>query len=230
MDSPYLAFLASSAHPVCHAFQNTNVATSPLQPTTSYHSSLSLTTSIRSRHRCIHMVSDTVTIERPQKDIRVVKSGIRITAPLELVWSVLTQYDKLSEVVPNLALSSRKYHPRGGIRVEQCGVQNILGFQFQASVTMDMTECLDSDECRRIVFDMVDSRDFKMFEGVWTLSRLTSKVTKLNYEVTISPKGLVPVAAVEWRIKEDVPTNLEALKVACETRVAAAANVNSTNK
>jgi len=26
--------------------------------------------------------------------------------------------------------------------------------------------------------------------------------------VTVKPKGPVPVAAIEWRIREDVPTNL----------------------
>lgn len=34
--------------------------------------------------------------------------------------------------------------------------------------------------------------------------------------VNVKPKGPVPVGALEWRIKEDVPTNLRAVKVASE--------------
>ena len=40
--------------------------------------------------------------------------------------------------------------------------------------------------------------------------------TKLSYVVNITPKGPVPVPALEWRIREDVPTNLLAVKAAAE--------------
>ncbi len=43
-----------------------------------------------------------------------------------------------------------------------------------------------------------------------------SPSTKLFYMVNVKPKGPVPVGALEWRIKEDVPTNLRAVKVASE--------------
>jgi len=157
-----------------------------------------------------------VGIERPKRDVRVVTSSIRVSAPLEVVWGVLSAYEELDDVVPNLAVSRKRYHPNGGIRLEQCGVQSILGFQFSASVVMDMTEHVDTDKLRRISFRMVDSRDFKQFEGVWRMESITPRATRLSYSVTISPRGLVPVAAVEWRIKEDVPANLEALRTACE--------------
>ena len=38
--------------------------------------------------------------------------------------------------------------------------------------------------------------------------------TVLSYVVDVRPKGPVPVAALEWRIREDVPTNLRAVKSA----------------
>ena len=40
--------------------------------------------------------------------------------------------------------------------------------------------------------------------------------TRLSYAVDITPKGVVPVPAIEWRIREDVPSNLQALKTAVE--------------
>ena len=40
--------------------------------------------------------------------------------------------------------------------------------------------------------------------------------TKLSYRVNITPRGLVPVPALEWRIREDVPVNLRAVKKSAE--------------
>ena len=42
--------------------------------------------------------------------------------------------------------------------------------------------------------------------------------SKLSYRVNITPRGLVPVPALEWRIREDVPVNLRAVKAASERR------------
>jgi len=33
-----------------------------------------------------------------------------------------------------------------------------------------------------------------------------------RFQVNITPKGLVPVPALEWRIREDVPVNLLAVR------------------
>ncbi len=40
--------------------------------------------------------------------------------------------------------------------------------------------------------------------------------TLLTYSVFVRPKGPVPVIALEWRIREDVPRNLLAVKLAAE--------------
>ena len=52
-------------------------------------------------------------------------------------------YDNLSTHVPNLVESSRRTHPTGGIRIFQEGAQKIVGFDFRASLVMDMTEFTD---------------------------------------------------------------------------------------
>jgi hypothetical protein len=39
----------------------------------------------------------------------------------------------------------------------------------------------------------------------------SSSETTVSYTVKVRPKGPVPVAALEWRIREDVPTNLRAV-------------------
>lgn len=141
-------------------------------------------------------------------------------------------YDNLSTHVPNLVESSRRTHPTGGIRIFQEGAQKIVGFDFRASLTMDMQETVEEGASRptRIAFKLVESAMFASFDGEWRVqpySRVRSRSdptrfeykSKLSYRVNITPKGLVPVPALEWRIREDVPVNLRAVKVAAEKLV-----------
>ena len=94
---------------------------------------------------------------------------------------------------------------------------------------MDMEELCEEGASRptRIGFTLVDSAMFAAFDGEWRVqpySRTRSKSdptqfeyrTKLSYRVNITPRGLVPVPALEWRIREDVPVNLRAVKKSAE--------------
>lgn len=83
---------------------------------------------------------------------------------------------------------------------------------------MDMVEINNrSMDWRAIEFGLVESRDFKEFDGLWSMRNVGGK-TALYYEVNIVPRGLVPVRAIEWRISEDVPQNMEAVRLECERR------------
>lgn len=163
-----------------------------------------------------------VIIERPSINKRSILAANLIQAPLSTVWKLLTDYNNLSTHIPNLVMSKQTLHPRGndGIRLEQCGAQKILGFQFRAGLTMDMEEIGDEGDGERcILFDLVKSSDFKQFYGVWKMKSTDGgKKTELYYSVAIVPKGLVPVAAIEWRISEDIPQNLDAVRLECERR------------
>lgn len=160
-----------------------------------------------------------VLIDAPARNKRTITASNLISAPLPIIWELLSDYNRLADYIPNLALSERRLHPANGIRVEQCGAQNILGFEFRASLTMDMKEVNGrSQEWRAIEFGLVTSRDFKEFEGVWRMEAVEQNKTALYYSVNIVPKGLVPVRAIEWRISEDVPGNLNAIRQECERR------------
>ena len=187
-----------------------------------------------------------VRIEAPSSNSRRIMGEIIVQAPLENVWSILTDYDNLSSHVPNLVDSRRipGYSRNGGVqgdgsytcRLYQRGAQKIIGFEFGASVTLDMTECVvcagprrnayegtgTHDAMmfpaeRRIEFKCVDSFFFSEFDGEWRVVETMIEgdcCTIVSYEVFVRPRGPVPVAALEWRIREDVPTNLRAVKKA----------------
>jgi uncharacterized protein YodC (DUF2158 family) len=205
-----------------------------------------------------------VRIESPSANSRRIKGEITVEGCSLLdVWAILTDYDRLAIHVPNLVESRRMGSGRGGnlgpattaggqgdgsyeCRLFQRGAQKIVGFEFGASVTMDMTEEIicegphisnyegtngvasvlernglhDVDMFpaeRRIKFKCVESQFFGAFDGEWRVreqnnnGEISSVVT---YTVLVKPRGPVPVAALEWRIREDVPTNLRAVKKA----------------
>jgi hypothetical protein len=157
------------------------------------------------------------------------------------VWAILTDYDKLALHVPNLVESKITRRLGRGeqgdgqfrCRLFQRGAQKVFGFEFGASVTMDMKEVViaPSDSLppkkdtagsltnvgeRRVMFKCFDSFFFSAFDGEWQVLERIGEYgqleTQLSYIVEVRPKGPVPVAALEWRIKEDVPVNLRAVK------------------
>ena len=199
-----------------------------------------------------------VRIDRTSPNSRRISADISIPRPIEDVWAILTDYDQLATHVPNLVESRRvgtadTYYwnaPREGnpsqpgdgtykCRLYQKGSQKIIGFEFGASLVMDMTESIavsgnrsrpssSSDlnrelllfpEDRRIGFKCIESQFFSEFDGEWRLQSSFNTAagepeTLVSYMVDVRPKGPVPVAALEWRIREDVPTNLRAVKKA----------------
>jgi Polyketide cyclase / dehydrase and lipid transport len=175
-----------------------------------------------------------------------------VNSPIQDVWSIITDYNQLAVHVPNLVKSyvipdlssdgnpslptSMKAITRGSkVRIFQEGAQKIVGFDFRASLTMDMTEETENvgramAEKRTLYFKLAESGMFSSFDGNWSI-RYHSRTrewdtvlrefvfrykTMLTYSVLVKPKGPVPVIALEWRIKEDVPVNLMAMKSAAE--------------
>ena len=177
-----------------------------------------------------------VRIERTSPNSRRIAGEITVPAPLLHVWSVLTDYDRLSTHVPNLVESrivagGKTGQPGDGsyqCRLYQKGAQRVIGFEFGADVTMEMTESIlpvnpgrvkpetTLAPEQRIGFKCVDSFFFSEFDGDWRAREVLGDDGEINtilsYTVDVRPRGPVPVAALEWRIREDVPTNLRAVK------------------
>jgi len=176
-----------------------------------------------------------VLIEKTSANSRQIAGEISVPAPLADVWAILTDYNQLSVHVPNLVeskiLTTKSSGSQGDgqyqCRLYQKGAQKIIGFEFGADVTMDMVEhvvvgppsddhAASAPQQKKINFKCVDSMFFSNFDGEWsateTIGENGEPTTQLKYVVDVRPKGPVPVAALEWRIREDVPTNLRAVK------------------
>ncbi|MDJ0706445.1 MAG: SRPBCC family protein [Leptolyngbyaceae cyanobacterium MO_188.B28] len=151
-----------------------------------------------------------IVTERLQARSRRIKATIQIPQPLEQVWKILTDYDRLADFIPNLTKSRRLPHPSGGIRLEQIGSQCFLNIKFCARVVLDMYEKFPSE----LGFQMVEG-DFKSFEGCWRLEPITCQgvvSTQLSYDLLIKPPRAIPAALIERHIRHDLTRNLLAIR------------------
>jgi hypothetical protein len=156
-----------------------------------------------------------VGIERTSTNSRRISGEVIMDVPISAAWDILTDYDNLSVHVPNLMESS--VVNIGGViagerpRVYQRGAQRIFGFEFGGDVTLDMSKNIHHENCYSVDFECVASPIFSQFDGSWILEEFSNSRTMVRYIVDVRPKGPVPVAALEWRIKEDVPINILAV-------------------
>jgi ribosome-associated toxin RatA of RatAB toxin-antitoxin module len=151
-----------------------------------------------------------VTISKLETRQRRIEATIDLPYSKEQVWQVLTHYEALADFIPNLSKSCLLPHPEGGIRLEQVGFQNLRVVTFSARVVLDMTEEFPS----AIKFCMVEG-DFKNFSGAWLLQSVPSsdgEKTRLTYVLEVWPKPILPVIAIEQRLKKDLPQNLYAIR------------------
>ena len=150
-----------------------------------------------------------IQIEKIAERQRQISAKVQIPQPVELIWKVLTDYEALSDFLPNLAKSRLIEHPNGGIRLEQVGSQRLLNFNFWARVVLDLEECFPKE----INFRMVEG-DFKSFSGSWCLEpySLDEYVgTNLCYTIQVWPKLTMPVGIIENRLSKDLRLNLLAI-------------------
>ncbi len=154
--------------------------------------------------------ADQVAIETEvlQGRARRISATIQIPYPAQQVWAVLTNYEALSEFIPNLALSRPLDSPDGNILIEQVGTQKLLNINFSARVVLAMQEEFPT----AVRFQMVEG-DFKSFVGAWLLAPTDDGAgTALTYTVDILPKLTMPIKLVECRLRMDLPVNLVAIR------------------
>ncbi|KAJ4749091.1 polyketide cyclase/dehydrase/lipid transporter [Rhynchospora pubera] len=158
---------------------------------------------------------------------RAVHASILVHADVDSVWSVLTDYERLADFIPNLVYSGRIPCPHEGrIWLEQRGLQRALYWHIEARVVLDLQEIPNLANGRELHFSMVDG-DFKKFEGKWSVRPGTRPGTaKLSYEVNVIPRFNFPAILLERIIRSDLPINLKALAFWAEKKCGEIINAN----
>ncbi|CAI0403928.1 unnamed protein product [Linum tenue] len=140
---------------------------------------------------------------------RGVIASITVKSPLREVWNVLTAYESLPEIVPNLAISKILSRENNKVRILQEGCKGLLYMVLHARVVLDLCELHE----REISFVQVDG-DFDSFHGKWVLEQLGSHHTLLKYvvESKMHKDTFLSEAIMEEVIYEDLPSNLCAIR------------------
>uniref|UniRef100_A0A1J3G6I8 Coenzyme Q-binding protein COQ10 START domain-containing protein n=1 Tax=Noccaea caerulescens TaxID=107243 RepID=A0A1J3G6I8_NOCCA len=164
-----------------------------------------------------------------EKSSRRIRSKIGMESSLDTVWSVLTDYEKLSDFIPSLVVSELVEKEGNRVRLFQVGQQNLaLGLKFNAKAVLDCfekeLEILPNGRRREIDFKMVQG-DFQLFQGKWSIEQLDTGIqgegldlrfkdfrTTLAYTVDVKPKMWLPVRLVEGRLCSEIKTNLLSIR------------------
>ncbi|OVA16592.1 hypothetical protein BVC80_1543g22 [Macleaya cordata] len=190
-------------------------------------------TSISSFDRTeIQSVSDEdvdIEIEKIGKNSRRIRSRVAIDASLETIWNLLTDYERLADFIPGLAVSQLLEKRENFARIFQIGQQNLaFGMKFDAKGVVDCyekdLESLPFGRRRDIEFKMVEG-DFQTFEGKWSIEETYSErsigsetwaeeecQTTLSYVVDVKPKLWLPVGLVEGRLCREIKLNLVCIR------------------
>jgi ribosome-associated toxin RatA of RatAB toxin-antitoxin module len=145
-------------------------------------------------------------IERLPGSTRRLAAQLMLPLPIQSLWEVLTDYEQLTQFIPNLE-SSRILNRNGStVLLEQVGCQKFVGLRFSASVRLELEERREQGVLR---FRMV-AGDFRRFEGSWIVC-LDPRGIRVRYELLVQACRGMPIALIEQRLRDDLATNLRAV-------------------
>lgn len=154
------------------------------------------------------------TMERLPQGVRRLAAEIKTPLPMSLLWDVLTDYENLSNFIPNLSSSELIQRVGHTVRLQQVGSQQLLGLRFSAQVQLELMEYCQDGLLR---FAMVKG-DFRRFEGSWQL-RERPDGSSLLYELTVQGCLGMPIGLIEERLRGDLSSNLHAVVAEAKKRL-----------
>ncbi|MGD1898756.1 MAG: SRPBCC family protein [Phormidesmis sp.] len=148
-----------------------------------------------------------ISTEKQTSRERLIQASVVIPQPIEQVWQVITDYERLADFIPSLTSSKLVKNSEGRIRLEQVGAQCFLKIKFCARVVLDMTENFPN----KVSFCMKEG-DFKQFEGAWYLEPATDNHgTLLSYSLRVKPPLAMPATLIERHLCHNLTQNLMAI-------------------
>jgi hypothetical protein len=145
--------------------------------------------------------------------IEVTRSGdtLRVTASAEIegtiarTWQVLTDYDRLAEIVPDLRVSRVISRKGNLVQLEQKGEARLLFFSFPVDVRLAITE-----HPRERIVSRAVSGNFRDMQGAYTLEGKEGRVL-LRYKGSMVPDFYVPPFIGTWVLRHSIETSFQAL-------------------
>ena len=145
---------------------------------------------------------------------RRVSGGVLVQASPEAVWDVLTHYERMPEVIPNI-LSNRVMRDERTRRVT-IQQESLLSNKLQLRVDMEL-EAVEQRDRWSLALRRLSGHGFLTFEALYTLKPRSDGTTYLSYAVELVPCPIFPLPLVERKVRKEVPRMLHAVKTASQT-------------
>jgi carbon monoxide dehydrogenase subunit G len=139
---------------------------------------------------------------------RRVSGGVLVKAAPDAVWNVLTDYERMPEVIPNI-LSNRVTRDERAQRVT-IQQESLLSNKLQLRVDMEL-EAIEQRDRWSLALKRLSGHGFLTFEALYTLKPRPDGSTYLSYAVELVPCPLVPLPLVERKVRKEVPRMLHAM-------------------
>ncbi|MFT3842642.1 MAG: SRPBCC family protein [Myxococcaceae bacterium] len=134
--------------------------------------------------------------------------SIVIAAPMDKVFSIITDYERYSEFLPEVK-RIRTANRRG----------NEVDVQYEASIvkTIKYTLRLKEEGPTKVSWSFIEGEFMKDNKGGWLLEDAGNGQTKATYSIEVALGALVPKTVVTALIDTQLPKMLEAFKKRAES-------------
>jgi hypothetical protein len=124
-----------------------------------------------------------VSIDADQGSCRV-RGGFLVSAPAELAWDVLADYDHIGTYVHSIRESRLERQPDGRSFLRQVTVASAFLFSRRVEVLL----ALEESRPERIAFRDVLGKDFRSYEGEWRVTAVDGGA-RVDYALAAEPRG-----------------------------------------
>merc|ERR1719247_1099474 len=139
---------------------------------------------------------------------RRVSGGILVQSSPEEVWAVLTDYERMPEVIPNI-LSNRVTRDERAQRVT-IQQESLLSNKLQLRVDMEL-EAIEQRDRWSLELRRLSGHGFLQFQAQYSLKPRPDGTTYLSYSVELVPCPIFPLPLVERKVRKEVPKMLHAV-------------------
>lgn len=138
---------------------------------------------------------------------RQIHVQMRIPYAIGQVWQLITNYDNLAELIPNLTQCRQLGQTEVSKHLEFVGSCQILNIWFSMRLVLEAIE----SPPYAIDTQLIEG-DVRSYWGRWQLEAQPDGSTVLSYTAEIVPKLGIPVALLERQLQHLLPTNFLAIR------------------
>jgi coenzyme Q-binding protein COQ10 len=132
--------------------------------------------------------------------------SVIVEAPVEIVWDLVTDYEKHPEFIPNILAS----------KLERVGNQLILNqrglLSNKLQLRCDMRLAVTERRLVELTLQRISGHGFMDFKAKYQFAALPGGNCRLAYEVQAVPCPIFPMPFVQNKVRKEVPRMLSALR------------------